>query len=209
MTRLIFQLLAIIVLFASCNDGRKKVTYQHPEGYYKEIYYLKNDSTKEGRYLKYYANELLADSCQFVNNKIHGERKLFSDKGYLEILENYNHGVFEGPYITYYPDGEMKKNQQYVNNRIQGEVIEYYLTGKIKAISQMVDNIENGPFQEFFENGQLHWEGFYQNGDFEQDTLKEFNIQGLLIRKLFCDNGICQTVWTPEKGYFQPKEIFE
>ena len=180
----------------------------HPDGYYKEIYEVTDDSIKHGTYLKYYSNEILADSCEYQNGKIHGERKLYSEEGKLEIVESYEHGVFEGPYTTYYPGGQIKKIQQYKSDKIQGILEEYYENGKLKAEVTFRDNLENGPFKEYHENGQLHWEGFYANGDYEQDTLKEYNLEGLLVRKLYCDKGICQTVWTPDKGYVETKKIF-
>ena len=71
------------------------------------------------------------------------------------------------------------------------------------------DNLENGPFAEYYENGNIHWEGNYLGGDFEQDTLKEFDKEGELIRILFCNKGVCQTIWTPEKGFIEMKKIFE
>lgn len=205
------SILVILILFtlASCSRNSKKVVIVHPDGYYKEVYFVKDDSVKHGEYIKYYGSGNMADSCYYVNGKINGERHIYSSEGNLEILETYDAGTFEGPYKSYYPSGKLKLIQQYTQNKIQGEVKQFYENGNVKAIVQFVDNLENGPFTEYFENGNPHWEGFYEGGDFEQDTLKEFNENGVLIRKLFCEKGICQTVWTPEKGYIQPKKIFD
>lgn len=206
MNRFLLILMALF-LFISC-QRKKKVVTEHPDGYYKEVYYVIDDSIRDGSYMKFYEHEILADSCSYVEGKIQGTRKLFSPQGYLEIEENYQEGIFHGPYITYYPNGQEKKIQEYVNNRIQGMVKEFYPDGRIKAEVTFVDNLENGPFTEYFENGYKHWEGFYQGGDFEQDTLKEYDQQGVLIRKLFCNKGVCQTVWTPAEGFIEPEKIF-
>jgi antitoxin component YwqK of YwqJK toxin-antitoxin module len=194
-------------LFLSCGK-RKKIVTVHPDGYYKEVYQVINDSIKDGPYLKYFENGVLADSCHFVNDTIHGLRKIFNAAGQLEIEETYDKGVFHGTYKTYYPNGQVKKVQNYVQNQIQGEVRQYYEDGTLMAIVQFVENLENGPFTEYHPNGHLHWEGYYLGGDFEQDTLKEYNFQGELVRKLYCEEGICQTVWTPEKGNIEPEKIF-
>lgn len=180
----------------------------HPDGFYKEVYHVIDDSIKDGSYLKYYSNDVLADSCQYVADQIHGTRKIYDPEGILEIEETYVNGQFHGPYKTFYPNGQVKKIQQYIDNKIQGKVTQYFPNGSLKAEVVFIDNLENGPFSEYHENGNLHWEGFYQGGDNEQDTLKEYDQTGILIRKLYCENGICQTVWTPEKGFVETKEIF-
>jgi len=206
--RISIFLLFLLSLIVSCKPGTKKVVYEHPEGYFREVYHVINDSVKHGSYYKYMANGTLVDSSFYENGLLHGTRKIYAPDGYLIITESYVMGDFEGPYKTYYPSGPVKKWQQYQQNKIQGEVKEFYEDGTLKAIVQFVDNLENGPFIEYYPNGKVHWEGFYQGGDFEQDTLNEFDEEGMLLRKLYCDQGICQTIWTPEKGYFEPEKIF-
>jgi len=200
--------LAVISILMSCSK-KKKVVSVHPDGYYKEVYHMIDDSIMEGSYMKYYPDGTVADSCNYVNNKLDGTRKIYTKEGKLEIEESYVNGDFSGPYKTFYTSGQVKKIQHYVDNKIQGEVQEFYEDGLLKAKVAFVDNLENGSFQEFHTNGKLHWEGFYQGGDFEQDTLKEFDTEGNIIRKLYCENGICQTVWTPETGYVDPQKIFK
>jgi len=202
-------ILITILLISSCDKGPKVVEFSHPEGYYKEVYEINDDSIKHGKYLKYFQNGVLSDSCDYINGEIHGSRKIFTETGNLEINETYDQGNFHGPYTTFYNNGQNKKIQNYLDNKIQGEVKEFFENGNLKALIQFIDNLENGPFQEYYENGNIHWEGYYQNGDFEQDTLKEYNVEGEIIRKLLCDKGVCQTVWTPEKGYRKAEKIFE
>lgn len=204
-------LLLILLTFSilACSEYPKKITIEHPDGFFKEVYHINKDSILHGPYIKYYQNGIIADSCEFFNGHIHGTRKLYTEEGILEIEESYVNGNFEGPYITYYSNGQIKKQQQYVNNMIQGQVNQYYPSGKIKAIIEFVDSYENGPFTEYYENGNMHWQGFYQGGDFEQDTLKEFDENGSLKRKLFCEAGVCQTIWTPEKGNIEIESFFK
>lgn len=202
-------LLIIAFMIFSCGRQGKKIVSIHPDGFYKEVYHVKDDSIKHGLYTKYYSSGMIADSCYFKDGKMEGLRYIYSNEGHLEITESYVNGNFEGPYKTFYPGGQVKKVQNYINNKIQGEVIQFHENGNRKAITQFVDNLENGPFNEFYENGNIHWEGFYEGGDYEQDSLIEYDPEGKIIRKLFCEKGICQTVWTPESGSIQPKKIFE
>jgi len=207
MFRLVIVLLGVLFLLA-CNKT-KEVVIIHPEGYYKEVFHVVDDSIMHGEYIKYYPNGIVADSSHYVQNKIHGKRRIYTPEAWLEIEESYDHGIFNGPYKTFYRNGQIKKEQHYINNKIQGNVTEYYESGGTKAIVKFVDNLENGAFREYYENGKIHWEGFYQGGEYEQDTLKEYNKEYVLIRKLFCEKGICQTVWTPERGNIERSTLFE
>ena len=210
MLKLVLLLLPFtLIILSSCNDGRKEVHSSHPDGFYEEVFQVNKENVRDGKYEKFYKNGIKADSCFYANGNIHGLRKIFTPEGKLEIEESYENGNFEGPYKTFYTNKQVKKIQNYSNNQIQGKVKEFYPDGTLKAVIQFTNNLENGPFSEYHQNGNLHWEGFYEGGDFEQDTLKEYNIQGELIRKLYCEKGICQTIWTPEKGYIKAKEIFE
>jgi len=202
-----YFLLPVLFLIFSCS-GNKKTEVLDANGY-KEVYYLDKDNVKQGTSLKINPKGTVVDSCFFKDGEIHGERKILTEDGLPDIVETYKNGLLHGPYTTYYPTGKVKKTQAFINNQIEGEVRQYYPDGQLKAVVQFKGNLENGPFREYFQNGRLSYEGFYENGDNEQDTLKEYNTDGKLVRKMFCEKGICQTVWTPEKGYIERKKIFE
>jgi len=206
MKKILLYLFTILIIF-SCG-GLKKTEIVDENGY-KEVYYLDKDNVKQGTCLRINPQGIVTDSCFYQDGKIHGVRKIWTEKGLLDIAETYQNGILHGQYITYYPDGKIKKTHEFVNNQIEGEVRQYYPGGQLKAVVQFKGNMENGPFKEFFENGNLSYEGFFEGGDFEQDTLKEYDQNGVLVRKMFCEKGICQTVWTPENGYIERKKIFE
>ncbi|MGE5355284.1 MAG: toxin-antitoxin system YwqK family antitoxin [Deltaproteobacteria bacterium] len=195
-----FSFLLIIVLFTGCfNNKHKKVVVQHPDGYYREVYFVINDSIKDGSYQKFFPDGKLWDSCYYKNDTLHGKRKIFSNKGFLEIQENYNNGILDGDYFLFYPDGKVKLKQTLINGAIEGFSYGYYPSGAIKEKVKMVKNEENGSFEEYHENGKIHWKGTYLNGNNEQDTLYEYNTEGTLIKKMFCQNGVCSTLWSIDK----------
>ncbi len=200
-------LLFLTTVFFACN-GHKKTEIVDENGY-REVFYLDKENVRQGIYLKTNPDDIVIDSCFYLDGQMHGVRKIWTGKGELDILETYEKGILNGPYFTYYANGQVKKSQKFVNNSIEGEVMQYFPDGQLKAVVQFSGNLENGPFREYFENGKIAYEGFYKGGDFEQDTLKEYNMKGELVRKLFCENGVCQTVWTPEKGNIERKKIFE
>lgn len=202
-----YSILFILIGLVSCSSQNK--TEIIDENGYKEVFYVDKNQNKQGTWLRYNPDGILVDSCFYKDGKIHGERKILTEKGEPDILETYDNGVLHGPYTTYYATGRIKKTLNYVQNQIEGEVKVFYATGQLKEVVQFKGNMENGPFREYYENGNLSYEGFYKDGDNEQDTLKEYNMDGKLVRKMFCENGICQTVWTPEKGYIERKKLFE
>ena len=208
MIRTALFLLLLTLVCMACSNDRKKIIREHPDGFFREVFYVTDDSIRNGPYVRYSADGRMLDSCGYTDNKIHGIRKIFGENGNPEILESYEMGKFNGPYISFYPNGTIRKKMKYIDNKIEGELTEYHPNGKLKAILHMQDNLENGPFREFYPDGTIHWEGFYLNGEYEQDTLNEYNPQGQLIRKLFCEKGICQTVWTLEEGNRERTAIF-
>lgn len=196
-------LIMILVLtggYGCIKSNNKKIVVQHPDGYYKEVFYVVDDSIKEGSYQKFFPDGKLWDSCYYKNDTIEGIRKIFSNKGYQEVTEHYKNGVLHGLYKVFYPDGGLKLKQTYNNGVLEGYSYAYYPDGKIKEKVTMKNNEENGSFEDYYENGKIHWKGTYLNGDNEHDTLYEYNDTGILIKKMFCQYGVCQTVWTKEKG---------
>ncbi len=207
---LFFFLTILFLSLNSCiNDGHKKIIVQDPNGFFREEYIVINDSVKDGVYLKFYGNGVLWDSCFYKNDTLQGIRKLFSDKGYLEIKENYKNGVLNGEYLVYYPNGKIKLRQYFDDGTMQDTSFAYYENGHIKEKVTFKYGLENGPFTEYYKNGKIHWKGTYLDGDNEQDTLYEYSEQGELLKKMMCYKGICFTIWTKEKGIIKrdKKEI--
>lgn len=187
-----------IVILASCSKNHKQVIVDQPDGYWREVFYINKDGVKNGKYLKYFANGNLWDSCNYKMGKLHGERKIYSSDGFLEIREQYVNGIIHGPYRVYYPDGTLKLEQSYNNGVLEGISLAYYPSGVLKEKVTMSNNMENGYFEEYYENSVIRYKGQYLNGNNEHDTLYHFNNKGILISKMFCQHGICNTVWILE-----------
>ena len=192
-------LLSVIVfiffIFACAENRHKKVIVKDASGFFKEEFTVIDDSIKDGTYKKYYGNGILWDSCYYKNDTLQGQRKIYDNNGNLEIIENYKDGVLDGEYLVFYPDGQIKIRQFFKDNVLSDTSYVYYKNGVLKEKVCMADNKENGPFEEYYESGVLHWKGRYLDGDNEQDTLYEYDRNGILIRKMLCDKGICHTIW--------------
>ncbi len=209
MKNIAFFLLLFIVfgLFSCVTDDHKQVIVKDPDGFYTEKYFVINDSIKDGIYLKFFANGQLSDSCFYRNDTIVGVRWIYSSDGYLEIEENYNKGILQGNYLVFYPNGNLKLKQTFVNNELNGISYSYYNNGMLKEKVLIINGVENGAFEEFYPSGKIRWRGTYLNGENEQDTLYEFDLNGHLKRKLFCNKGVCNTVWLREEGQLNKKQV--
>ncbi len=160
---------------------------------------LVHNSAKEGIYRKMSPDSVLIEVANYHNDTLDGRRILFSMKGDTETIETYRGGVFEGPYLAYYTNGKLEFTGVYQNNSMEGIWERFYESGQLMEKVTFSNNQENGPFVEYNENGTIKTEGTYTNGDNEDGELKMYDKNGILIRKMQCDNGMCKTIWKKEK----------
>ncbi len=198
--------LLIIFLMYSCAQKIETVETKNEFGY--AIKYKRNisDFSKQGKYTAFYPNGQRYEEANYVNDTLHGERKIYYEDGSLEILETYKMGNFESPYKRFFKDGTLQQEGNYKNNIASGEWKKYYSNGQLEESVILVNNEENGPFQEFYENGNLKAKGVYKGFDEDSSRPREhgllelYNEEGTLIKKMNCSLGICRTIWTIEAG---------
>lgn len=198
----------LILLFVGCNE--KSISSHYETGEIKEEFQCTADSVKNGYYKKYAPNGVLIETANYLNGKLNGERNLYNtDTGTKEISEIYKADALEGRYIVYHPNGEIQSLAVYKDNKLSGALKFYDTSGLFVNEFQYVDNIEVIPFKEYHENGNIKWEGtksydhyFGIKKDF--GVLKEYNEDGVLIRKIDCDeNEICTTIWAIDGSHLK------
>ena len=200
-------LVLISFLLISCSD--KEVTISYENGKAKEIYYVDDDNKKDGLYKMFREDGTLQEESNYKSDVLHGKRKLYYPNGtQVEIEELYKDGSMEGEHFVYYPSGKLMIETNYSDNKMNGLFTKYFETGEIMETITFKDNHEMGPFEEYYANGKVQWKGTYLNGDKEFGLLQQFDEQGQLIKKMMCDSlGVCQTIWTPEKGDIVPEKL--
>ena len=207
MNKSILFILSLIII-SSCKNQSLKHIVESKE-YTIEDYYLDNDSLKQGVFIEFTKTGDTISIAHYLDNKLHGKRKIFNTIGYLETVEHYKTDQFHGPILQYYPDGTLRSKGNFTNGKMDSIFTTYYETGKIKEKVSIRDNIENGPFEEYYENGEVHWKGTFIDGDNEVGLLQEYDNTGKLIRKMDCGKYkgeyICQTIWEIEIGDVEPK----
>jgi antitoxin component YwqK of YwqJK toxin-antitoxin module len=191
-----FILLALLAV--GCDTPLEEKTFTNSELNYVETYtVLKGTDTKQGSYKKTTLDGQLLEESYYENGKMQGEQRIY-DKGNLYSIAQFVDGELHGKYQTFYPDSPLNVEGEYVNNVMEGKWKRYYPNGDLMEIVNFKDNNENGPFVEFYPNGNLKAEGSYLNGDNEHGELFLYDINGILIKKMNCEEGICRTTWVKE-----------
>ena len=196
----------IIILTFSCARKVETIETKNEFGYTIKYSRNKTDYAKQGLYTANYPNGEKYEEANYVNDTLHGERKIYYESGALEILETYSMGKFQSPYKRFFEDGKIQQEGHYEDNVATGVWKKYYRNGQLEESVTLENNEENGPFQEYYENGNLKAEGAYKGFDAgssrarEHGLLKLYNEEGVLIKKMNCSLGICRTIWTLEGG---------
>lgn len=199
---------SLILFFVGCKNDFKTVTEQNEFG--QEVVYQihKETKLKQGTYTLRDSTGVLLEEANYLQDTLHGERKLYTEKGVLEVIENYQEGEFEGSYQLFYPNEQVKFNAAYHKGVLVGEAKSYFENGQLKEVVQFKDNVENGPFIEYHPNGNLKAKGSYYSGNHsEHGPLELFDENGDLIKKMNCEKGVCRTSWTRTDGAVSTKKI--
>ena len=186
---------AAVCLLAACSKV-EKVEVRNEAGLITERYYRnKADSTRQGKYEYYDDDGKLIETAFYANDQLQGTRTLYFPNGEKQYEEERVAGKFEGAYRAYYPDGTLEQEGQYANDEGTGQWTGYYPSGAKKEEFTMVNSIAEGPFREWHPNGALKAEGQYVGGNKEQGELLMYDERGELERRMYCEAGICRTMW--------------
>ena len=190
--------LYIFIIFLTLDSCKRNKFYEvkNSKGIVVQRVTILGDTAKgkNGIYEIFDEKGLPLEYAEYHNGKLEGEKRIY-DAGILYNIEFHKNDLYEGPYKVFYPDGKVQLESQYVNNEMLGELKAYYPSGKLKEIVQMKANQEDGPFKEFYENGNTKTEGNYKKGAKEDGLLMLYDSLGTMIRKMQCNDGICNTIW--------------
>jgi len=200
MKYLMIGLSLLFVALTSCSKT-EQVEMRNEDGIVIERYSRsKKDSLMHGSYEAFDDKGNMIEKATYTEGKLDGVRTLYYPSGEVQYVENHLKGEFEGTYQAYYPEGQLELEGEYVDNKMSGIWTAYYPTGKIKETVTFVDNEENGPFKEWYSNGVIKAEGEYADGDKEQGELVLYDLKGNVNKRMYCESGICKTVWSAEKA---------
>ena len=92
-----------------------------------------NHGLKSGIFKTYYHNSGgLQNENYFVNDKLHGLQKAYSQTGVLLWSANYSNGVKVGKETKYYPNGNIKAELNYASSgELEGNIVVYDEQGNV------------------------------------------------------------------------------
>lgn len=207
-----FSAFLLLLLIFSCSKKTEMVETKDEHGYTIKYFRSTENFAKQGSYTSFYPSGEKYEEANYVSDTLDGERKVYYKNGNVEILENYKMGAFTSPYQRFFEDGQLQQEGNYENNIAVGAWKKYYQNGQLEESVTLVDNEENGPFEEYYENGNLKAQGTYKGFDEissrprEHGLLQLYNEEGVLIKKMNCNLGICRTSWTLEDGEVSQEE---
>ncbi len=155
---------------------------------------------RQGWYRRFRPEGTPEEEAFYQNGKLDGKRILYYANGDTQIVETYRNGLFHGPYRLYYPNENLHQEGQFIENVMTGIWKTYYESGELKEEVTFENNLENGPFIEYYKTGQVSVEGEYLEGDQEHGPLKFYNEEGVHVKTMTCDRGLCRTTWELEEG---------
>ncbi|MFK8056612.1 MAG: hypothetical protein AB8F78_10870 [Saprospiraceae bacterium] len=200
MKYLLIGLSLLFVLLTSCSKN-EQVEKRNEDGIVTERYSRsKQDSLMNGAYEAFDDKGNLLERAFYSQGRLNGDRMLYYPNGGLQYKESHLDGEFIGPYQAYYPEGQLELEGEYIDNKMSGIWTAYYPSGTVKETVTFVDNDENGPFKEWYSNGVVKAEGEYANGDKEEGELILYDLEGNVNKRMYCEAGICKTVWSAEKA---------
>lgn len=122
------------------SDGNIKMPLQY--------YFLDKDHNKQGKFLVYYSNRNVLNSCF------------------------YKDGTLEGEDIHYYYNGNISSHCFNKRGRKEGVHIYYYESGMIHTLCFYKKGVYEGAYTEFYKNGRLKVSCFYKGGEIHGKLLK-------------------------------------
>jgi len=199
MKYLLLGISLLLLTLTSCSDN-EQVEKRNEDGIVTERYSRsKVDSLMNGAYEAFDDKGNILEKATYAQGKLDGLRTLYYPDGGVQYEENHLGGEFAGSYKAYYPEGQLELEGDYIDNKMSGVWTAYYPNGIKKETVTFVDNEENGPFKEWYSNGTVKAEGEYKDGDNEEGELILYDLEGNVNKRMFCEGGICKTVWDSKK----------
>ena len=138
--RIYLSMLAMVVIIGNCN--------------YKQIDVMPKSQIKIN--YSYYSNGQLEFSAEYLNGKLDGWSKHWSENGNLISVSQYSNGKLHGLWKNYYSNQNIQYEVQYAYGQKHGKEKWYY------------------------ENGQLKSEQTFQHGLTQNDIIR-WNLDGSII----------------------------
>jgi len=182
------------IILTGCKLQLVKTYYDNKQLESKYKQHRKSEE-KQGRYRIYHENGELALQMFYKNGKLQGEVKSYHQNGALESIATTIADSYEGNFKNWFATGTLQQEGTYINNHIEGNLKTYYPNGTLKEVVFFSKSVEDGPYILYHQNGKVKEEGYFLKGPYPNGLIKQYDGEGVLIRKMNCDAGACETTW--------------
>ena len=138
---------------------------------------------KEGIWLEYDSNGMLAYAQSFKDGKRHGPNIWLSNAGEIISLDYWKLGLLSGPSVQR-ADGGGLDVHMYVNGRLDGLFVSYYSGGHRRATGSYKHDLKHGLWSWWFPDGSRERRGNYRIGQ-EVGVWEYWNESGALTTRDF------------------------
>ena len=138
---------------------------------------------KTGRWTRYTKEGHLIEEIDYLDDVLHGEKKIYNDNGILYMLTEYNHGKRNGKYLIYYSSNPeiIEKEENYKNNILDG-ITRYYSQKGILYVEILYRDGKEVLRKDYDLMGILSIESTYRNNNVIREKIYDKNGKLKLLR---------------------------
>ncbi len=140
---------------------------KHSQGRYVE-------GKKDGEWIYWHANGVIAKKGSFVNGKLEGPWFYLNEHGRPKFRFHYKDGLRDGE-LTVFDKDEGKRVVRKVHfkqGKRHGTSIEYYVNGNVMQSSEWADDVEHGKKETFSDKGQRLMLEHYRHGKLHGSSIR-------------------------------------
>ncbi|RYF37385.1 MAG: hypothetical protein EON97_01290, partial [Chitinophagaceae bacterium] len=111
----------------------------------------------------YHPNGAINISQEYLNDKLHGEVKVFHPNGTQQTSGVFQHGEKQGPWKFYNSKGLISSIDDYLDDELHGKSVTYYKNGKVDVETEYTNGSRQGIRNKYDEEGRLLYQIRYKD----------------------------------------------
>ena len=139
--KLTATLFILFIIFGNCACMRNRKVAVSPTRVYTEV--------------SYYPNGQQEYAAEYLNGKLDGTSRQWSEDGYLISESEYSNGKLHGIWKKYYENGNTRYKSHYFHGQKHGEEIWYYENGKVKSEQYFHYGVSTGTIIRWHPDGSI------------------------------------------------------
>jgi antitoxin component YwqK of YwqJK toxin-antitoxin module len=148
----------------------------------------------------YYDGKQLYKLMNYINDKLHGEMKVFYNDGQIQSVLTFEKGKRTGDYRYWDENGVKEEEGTFLEDKLHGLITRWYGEEQISSITMFADGNLQGLMRVFSPSGSTMKEGYYYNGSpvalfeyYENGRFKRIQVfrgDEIIEEKLWTESGV-------------------